>query len=336
MAQIRVTSERRLGIVRDMCREFSDLASRTIAKKLYAQHPKLFKSLEVARSSVRICRGNAGAANRKSGVADKSLYRQSGSQSDRPPLPKSLSKPWEPYVLDAARVLVLSDIHLPHHDELAVELALEHGDEFEPDAILLNGDTLDFEAISKFDKPIGASIKDELVVGRQFLAHLRHRFPAAKIVLKRGNHEERWDTYFWRKAIELEELCRDVWQHFLGTEDYGVEVIGDQRPIMCGKLMVLHGHEKGRGMQSSVNPARGAFLRLMCSTLEGHGHRTSEHTERTADGRVIACRSSGCLCDLHPAYARLNRWDQSFATVEVAADGDYECRLHRIVNGKVR
>jgi hypothetical protein len=48
---------------------------------------------------------------------------------------------------------------------------------------------------------------------------------------------------------------------------------------MCGELPVLHGHEKGKGISSPVNQARGAFLRLLHTVLEGHGHRTSGHAE---------------------------------------------------------
>lgn len=333
MAQTRVVSQRRQEIVAEAAKQ--KLPTRTIAKRLNAKYPKLFATVEIARSALRGFTGTKGKKSHRLAQARGTL-KPHGKQSDRPPLPKSLAKPWEPYILEARRVLVLSDVHLPHQDERALEAALAYGDGYGPDAILLNGDILDFEGLSRFEKPIGHSVKSELDCGRQFLAHLDHRFPRAQKKWKKGNHEWRWDSYFQRKAIELEELCRDVWQHFLGTADYGVEVIDDKRPVMLGKLMVLHGHEKGKGLQSSVNPARGAFLRLLCSTLEGHGHRTSEHTERTADGRVIACRSTGCLCDLHPDYAPLNKWDHSFATVDVAENGDYECRLHRIVNGKVR
>jgi hypothetical protein len=243
-----------------------------------------------------------------------------------------------PFVLDATRVLALSDLHLRFHDRLAIECALRYGEKFAPDAILLNGDVFDFYAISRFDKdPTKPKVSDELSAGREFFAHLRQRFPGVRVVFKKGNHDERWDAYLQRCAPLLFDIpaVRNAWYELAGINEHGIEVVGDQRPVMLGKLRVLHGHEKGRGISSPVNQARGAFLRLLSSVLEGHGHRQSEHTETTADGHAISCWSTGCLCDLHPEYARINRWSQGFATVEIESSGEYRVELKRIIEGKV-
>jgi hypothetical protein len=98
---------------------------------------------------------------------------------------------------------------------------------------------------------------------------------------------------------------------------------------------VFHGDELPRGMASPVNPARGAFLRTLSSLLHSHLHRTSEHTERTMDDRIITCRTTGALCGLYPEYARINKWDHGFATVVVSEDGNYECELKRIIHKRV-
>jgi predicted phosphodiesterase len=236
-------------------------------------------------------------------------------------------------------VLVASDFHLPYHNSAAVEACLAFGDKFNPDAILLNGDVFDCYQISRFDRdPDKPKIRHELECGKQFFGHLRARFPDAQLVFKLGNHDERFEKYLMLNAPELFDVpeIRFAWHLAAGLPANDVTVVGDQRPVMLGKLTTMHGHEKGRGISSPVNPARGAFLRLLTSVLEGHGHRTSEHTERTFDGRIIACRTTGCLCGLWPEYARANKWDHSFATVEVEASGDYHLQLHRIIEGQVR
>lgn len=253
-----------------------------------------------------------------------------------PRLPESCAKAWEPFPIDCRRALVLSDLHFPYHDLGAIECALDFGERFKPDCILVNGDLIDFERISRFDYDShGPSTDESIGMLRTFWQHVKHRYPRAKRFWKFGNHDERMELYLMRNAPEATRKTRRTWREEAGADEFGVTIIDQQRPIMLGKLRVLHGHEKGKGITSPVNQARGAFLRLLSSVLEGHGHRTSEHTERTADGQIISCRSTGCLCGLSPDYARINKWDHGFATVEVEKDGNYVCSLKRIIDGKV-
>ena len=318
-----------------LCRKFPDAPARTLARKLHDENPALFPILELARSAVRRVFGVMGKANRKHQC---SKLKREPRKAGHVPLPASSAAAWEPFVLDAQRVLVLSDIHLPAHDLFALGAAIKFGVKYKPDAIVINGDLFDFYQISRFDRdPTKDKISWELECGRQFFAHLRSQFGKVPIVLKLGNHDERWDKYLQSAAPLLFDIeaVRNAWHGPAGIREHGIQLVADQRPIMLGKLRVLHGHEKGRGVSSPVNQARGAFLRLLSSVLEGHGHRQSEHTERTADGDIIACWSTGCLCDLYPEYARINRWSQGFATVEVEKSGDYHVELKRIIDGKV-
>jgi predicted phosphodiesterase len=323
--------------VEQICRDYPDAGNRTLAKALFEKHPLEFVNIERARSAIRMYRGNMGTKHRKPAVK-RGTVRPNRKPGEVPALPASACDDWKPYELDAGRVLVLSDIHLPFQDNAAIEAALKHGDEFRPHAILVNGDLFDFYMLSRFDKnPTMPKVSAELEAGRQFWSHVRARFPKAKLHFKLGNHDSRWMTYLCQAAPLLADIAGicDGWEEPSGIRANRVTVIGDERPIMLGKLMVLHGHEKGRGISSPVNPARGAFLRLLTSVLEGHSHRQSEHDERTASGQVIACRSTGCLCGLSPSYARFNKWSQGFATVLVEKGGDYRVNLHRIIDGRV-
>jgi predicted phosphodiesterase len=316
----------RHDFVAEICRRFPHAADNCLARKLAKEHPTLFKDHEAARNAVRHSRGNRGKRSRNTVTKPRRL----------PPIPQSQAKPWLPFEVDAKNVLVLSDVHLPHHSKEALTAAFKDGDKLNPDCVLLNGDILDFGGISRFARdPRGPSVSDELKMCEQFLSHVRGRYPKARIVWKLGNHEERWEKMLWAKAPEILDIAEFAWHKLAGVSENGVEVVGEQRPIMLGKLWVLHGHELPKGMTSPVNPARGAFLRTLTSVLHGHGHRTSEHTERTMDGRIITCRTTGCLCTLTPDYSRVSKWDQGFATVHVAKDGNYEVGLRRIIDGKV-
>lgn len=274
----------------------------SLARKLYREQPGLCKSLASARDIVRHARGER---NKKR----PNTVKIAVAREKLPPLPPSLAKPWVPFELEARRVLVLSDLHFPFHDMPAIKAALKCGDGFRPDAVLLNGDVLDFHSISRFAKdPRGPTVKEELEICREFMRHLRQRYKKARIVYKLGNHDERWEKMLWARAPEILDIVEFSWQQVAGIGECGVEVVGDQRKVMLGKLPVLHGHELPKGISNPVNPARGAFLRTTASVLVGHSHRQSDHDERTLDERTLVARSTGCLCGLWPEYARINKW----------------------------
>ena len=106
---------------------------------------------------------------------------------------------------------------------------------------------------------------------------------------------------------------------------------------MCGKLAVFHGHELPSGLTNPVNMARGAFLRMVDSVLVGHGHRSSNHTEPDWQKREITTWSQGCLCDMNPEYARINKWNHGFATIEVQRGGNFNVTNLRVSpDGKIR
>ena len=151
---------------------------------------------------------------------------------------------------------------------------------------------------------------------------------------------------FLREARSMAALSDPhiVGIHFIGQENgrpfFVMEFVeGEALGGMLrrlGKLPVYHGHELPQGMSSPVNPARGLWMRVQESLICGHWHRTSEHTESTGlEKRLSSCWSLGCLCDLSPDYAIVNRWNHGFAVVDVEADGNYEVHNHKIIKGKV-
>jgi 3',5'-cyclic AMP phosphodiesterase CpdA len=254
-------------------------------------------------------------------------------------MPPSKAEPWEPHVLGVVGTVgVLSDIHVPYHSEIALGAAVADLKSSGIDALILNGDIADFYAISRWDKnPAKRNFKAELEQVRQTLAWIRSEFPSIPIVFKLGNHEERWRLWLFQHAPEISDEPEMSLTNWLRLDRNDITLVEDQRPIMAGKLPVLHGHEKGKGISAPVNQARGAFLRLHHTVLEGHGHRTSGHCEPDMFGNEVFCWSTGCLCDLRPEYARLNKWNHGFASVEVHADGSFDVSNHRITaDGRVR
>ena len=328
-------------LIADLIRKFPKASNRTLARALHAKNPAKYPTIDRARDLVRYRRGNKGNAHRRRrGNINPDLRRPNGKAGELPALPESVAQSWEPFVIDAKRTLVVSDFHVPYHDLKAIEAAFAFGEQFKPDAILFNGDVFDFYQISRFDRnPTLPKVSSELLAGGQLFDHVRARFPKAKLYFKLGNHDERWAKYIFTAAPLLADIPEILngWEHPAGIVRNRITVIGDQRPVMLGKLPVFHGHELGKGISSPVNPARGAFLRAHHTILVGHSHQTSGHADTNVWHDETFCWSTGCLCFLSPDYARINRWNLGFATVTVERDGSFNVNNMRISkSGQVR
>lgn len=310
--------------------------ARGLARMLVAKTNNAM-TLEQARSMIRVRLGQNGNLNRRL-VRREGLRRPARQPGQGVELPPSKAEPWTPHDLGVVgRVGILSDVHVPYHDERAVRAAIGHLKAEGIDALVLNGDIADFYAISRYMKdPRQRDFKGELEACRQFIAYLRQEFGSIPMVYKAGNHEERWNHWLWQHAPEISDermMSLGAWLHL---DKHDITLVEEKRPIMLGRLPVLHGHEKGTGISAPVNQARGAFLRLHHTVLEGHGHRTSVHCEPDMFHSETTCWSTGCLCDLTPDYARLNKWNHGFAVVEVREGGEFDVENLRIVGDTVR
>lgn len=322
-----------------LCRKHPDSPARTLARRLVAETNGAL-TLEMARTRIRSLFGQTGTRHRKYPPnGDRSLFRKARKAGAMYSMPTSKADGWEPHDLGVVGMVgVLSDIHVPYHSEVALAAAVKHLKKAGLAALVLNGDLADFYAISRWTKdPRKRNFKAELEQVRQLVGWLRQEFPKIPVVFKAGNHEERWAHWLWQHAPEICDDPRMGLDQWLDLADHGIDLVEEQRPIMAGKLPILHGHEKGKGISAPVNQARGAFLRLHHTVLEGHGHRTSGHCEPDMWGSEVFCWSTGCLCDLRPEYARLNKWNHGAALVEVHNDCSFDVQNLRITaDGKVR
>jgi hypothetical protein len=340
-------------VVADLLRRFPDHGSKTIARIAYKEHPECFANLEAARQTTQRSRGRRGSSA-IAGLGENP--RGPGDPFDFAKVPNGLKhyEDWRAVQFAGPmRVLVLPDLHIPYHDKESTLAAMRCGKDFGCDTVVLNGDLADFFSISFWEQdPRKRGLKKEIKLVRQFLGALRAAFKDARIIYKAGNHEERWERYLTVKAPELLgvpefDLSRvyelDYWDEdedgrkVLKKGPLGIEpMIGEKRPVRLGSLNLLHGHEYGNAVTNPVNPARGLFLRSKAFAMCSHYHQSSYHSESTVEGKNIACWSTGCLCDMHPEFQPLNKWNLGFALVEVAESGKFDVHNKFVgVGGKV-
>lgn len=316
-----------------LCKEFPKTPSRTLAKRLAGEYKC---TLDNARTMIRGIRGAKGKVHKKYATQPRSKGKAGWKPS---PPPKSLADPWTPFVIDGCkRVGVISDVHIPYHSDIAFTVAVNELKRRKIDCLLINGDFADFYTISRHQKnPAKRDFRMERKLLAEGLAYLKGEFPQARMVYKYGNHEERWQHYLWNHASEICDMETIQIDHWLEFERLGIEWVDDQRPVMVGKLPIMHGHELGKGITSPVNPARGAFMRTIHTLMVGHHHRTSQHVEGNIWHDETAIWSTGCLCSLNPDYARVNKWNYGFACVEVDSKGSFGVDNMRISkSGEVR
>lgn len=312
--------------------KYPEMPTMTMAKKIYNEHVALFTSLETCRAMIRYRRGNLGKKLREVAV-DKKHFRENGKAGWS--IPKSIAKQNKPFKLSNGKWLILSDIHIPYHDDNSLEIALQHAENEKIDHILLNGDICDFFAVSRWMKnPEERNLAKELQMTRQFLGHLKQRFPESRIIYKIGNHEERWQNYLYTKAPEVVGVNDFEMRSLLEFNKFGIEEVTSKQMIKAGRhLTIIHGHEKFGG-SGVVNPARGLYNTMKVCSIMGHHHQSSSHAEKSADDKFIACWSIGCLCELHPEYAPINKWNHGFAILDLNGN-DFNMTNLRIVNNKV-
>lgn len=233
------------------------------------------------------------------------------------------------------RIAILSDIHIPYHDKIALKIAMEYCMKEKPDGILLNGDLLDCYQLSRYLKdPTKKNFKKELDTMIEILELIQRKISKAKIYYKLGNHDIRYENFLIEKAPQLVDLEEFRFESIIKKRIENVEIIGDNVAMKMNDLYGYHGHElRGSG---GKNVAQSLYSKVGVSAFQGHNHRSDSHLVKTADGGYIKTYGIGCLCKMKPDYATVNQWCHGFAIVELDSNGkEFDFRNKQIINGKV-
>ena len=313
------------NIILDYLEKFPNAPSRTLAKKIYNENSAFFTDAENVYFRVRYYRGQSGSTNRdklKNTKFQKELKVKVMIQKLQ--LPESHTKTRNSFTFPTGckKLGVFGDVHIPYHDNTALEVMFKKFEEEKVDSIFINGDLLDFYQLSFHEKdPREVHFKGEIEAGKEFLAYIRNRFPDIPIYYITGNHENRFERYLRIKASELLDIdeCRlDVILH---VAEYKIEYLPFRSKVVFGDYTIEHGDKiPGAG---GVVPARTLLMRLKSNSIVNHFHKSSESSQRiygVGEPTNIRAYSLGCMCDLAPEYMEINEWNHGFCIMSKIKD----------------
>jgi predicted phosphodiesterase len=304
------------------------LSKHKLAELLVSRYPANFKSKEAARTAIRTLTGSNGNHKRR----ERGIRTEWKGLS----LPEPEAHDWSKLVVKESRLAILSDVHFPYYHKVGLNATIAHFRKWKPDCIILNGDIIDCYSLSRFEKdPRKRSFAYELDMLKSFFDQLKRLFPKSRIIFVQGNHEARYEKTILQRVPEFVDVELFNFDSVIQANKYGIDVLGGKRLIKAGDLNIGHGHEMPSGFAAPVNAARGFFMKGKANFLGGHHHATSTHTESDINDKITGAWSTGCLCELHPYYMPINKWNIGAATVEVSKSGMFEVNNFKIINGKV-
>jgi len=327
-------------IVKEYLSRFPKAAHLTLAKKIQSETGILFDSVDQCRSLIRNYTGSMGEKGRKQ-LTDRRFMRTETIDSGENPyeLPDSDALDYPIFKIPRAqnKILVVSDAHIPYHDNAAMTATIEWGVEHKVNTILLNGDWIDLYQLSSFVRdPRKRRFNEEREIFWQVLDVWQNAFPNAVFYYKFANHEARYEKYLMVKAPDIfdtEEYRLDV---LLRLGERSIIPICDKIRIKAGKLTILHGDEHKGGNANLVNPARWLALKTKGNAMCSHFHKTSSHMTNNINGEMMGCWSIGTMCALSPEYMPLNDWNAGFARVIVNDDETFKVTNLIIYDGKIQ
>jgi predicted phosphodiesterase len=321
-------------IVKKYLSDFPNLGSLTIAKKIYSDYPLIFKNVDCVRNTIRYYRGSNGKLKLKKITNDKFLTQENRLKKYN--IPESIETEYKPFNLIGNKGIIFSDVHVPFHSVSSLETMFRYTDQMDLDFVLIAGDFMDCFMESKFCKdPTLIDFPKERDRTKALLKEIKSVYPKAKIYYKFGNHEKRHEMYMQEKANILYGMPEFRLEVLLDLYNMGIIYIPEDQYINLSGMSILHGHEYRGGITSPATPARTLYLRTKDSAIMGHYHQSSEHTESSINGKVITCWSIGCMCELHPKYMPLNKWNHSFAVYTREDEKFWTVQNKKIIEGRV-
>lgn len=216
------------------------------------------------------------------------------------------------------RIVVVSDLQVPFHDEKAVKNVAAFIRKWRPDNVLCVGDEIDFQTISRW-----SSGRDEWsgTIGRDRDTAQRVLYQLEVDHIVRSNHTDRLYKSLATRLPGLIGLPELEYENFMGFKQ--LEIAFHRKPYEISKdWIMVHGDEQSINQNAGLT-ALGAARRHGKSVVCGHTHRlgVSGFSEASGGvlGRVLRGLEVGHMMDEKQAFYTKGtfNWQKGFGILYV-------------------
>jgi len=217
------------------------------------------------------------------------------------------------------KIVVISDLQVPYHDERAVRNVASFIRRFKPDQVITIGDEIDLPQISRWTEGTPGWFEQSLGSDRDATVEILWDLQVTDMI--RSNHTDRLYNVIMKKIPAFLALPELKFEKFMKLDELGIKF--HRKPLeFAPDWIAIHGDE------GSVKPTPGltaleAARRHGKSVVCGHTHRAGQSAFTEASGgvlgRVLRGVEVGNLMQFSKAgYTKgVANWQQAFAVFYV-------------------
>ena len=181
------------------------------------------------------------------------------------------------------RIVLVSDLQCPYHDEIAVRNLSRFIKRWKPHRVASVGDEIDLPQLSKWERGLAGEFAGTLDRDRKITQNVLWKLQVTDIV--RSNHSDRLYNSIKTRMPAFAALPELRFENWLGLKDLGITYWRDPMPI-APNWIVLHGDE-GSVAQKGGLTALGLAIKHGKSVVCGHTHRGGLSGLTMASGGVL-------------------------------------------------
>ena len=217
------------------------------------------------------------------------------------------------------KIVVISDLQVPYHDERAVRNVAAFIRRFKPDQVITIGDEIDLPQISRWTEGTPGWFEQSLGSDRDATVEILWDLQVTDMI--RSNHTDRLYNVIMKKIPAFLALPELKFEKFMKLDTLGIKF--HRKPLeFAPDWIAIHGDEgsvKPTPGLTALDSARKHGKSVVC----GHTHRAGQSAFTEASGgvlgRVLRGVEVGNLMDFKKAgYTKgVANWQQAFAVFYV-------------------
>lgn len=217
------------------------------------------------------------------------------------------------------RIVIVSDLQVPYHDEVAVKNVAQFIKKFKPDQVVTIGDEMDMQELGRWSEGKADWFAQTLDENRNLTVDILWELQVTDMI--RSNHTDRLYNQISSKIPALGSLPELRFERFMKMDELGIKFWKEPMPI-APNWVAVHGDHTPIKPQGGLSALEGARRRGK-NVISGHTHRAgrSSFTEASGGrvGRILHGVEVGHLMDTRQAHYTkgVMNWQQAFAIMYV-------------------